>query len=427
MSGVFNKEETGVAFRYNVLNLPDTIQFRNGNQIRNLYDASGKKLGTEYFTQLTNITPLADGQIVAQSYLAGAVDQDGTAYIGNFEYKTLNGNASLTALTRIYNDEGYVESLNSPVYYYYQKDHLGNNREVWLANANTTVQRTQYYPSGLPWASLNGDNPDQQTHKYNGKEFVEMHGYDTYDYGARGYYAAIMRWGAVDPLAEKSRRWSPYNYCLDNPLRYIDPDGRYFWEAKNVREARQEAKATGGEFSKWTGQNGRTYASVDYSKADNYKGDNTVEVKVFNPEGKSIVEKVTGMGKSAQKLVIDNKSEILGFADKMKNMGDNATKAGLGMAAVGACFEGVGAAPGLAVAGTGGVMSKTGEFIEFVTEAITVDFTTDKRTINNAVGTVQDKVIDLVVKDIVPAPSLSIKQSRELLQEILKANKPQNE
>jgi RHS repeat-associated protein len=95
-----------------------------------------------------------------------------------------------------------------------------------LANTKKTVQSTQYYPSGLPWASIASDSTGLQERKYNGKEFVEMHGYDTYDYGARGYYAAMGRFICVDPLAEMDYSVSPYAYCGDNPINRIDPDGR---------------------------------------------------------------------------------------------------------------------------------------------------------------------------------------------------------
>jgi RHS repeat-associated protein len=76
---------------------------------------------------------------------------------------------------------------------------------------------------------LDYDSKDVSTkneHQYNAKEFQEDFGLQWYDYGARFYDQQIGRWQSIDPLSGKRLCWSPYNFCGDDPINHMDPDGR---------------------------------------------------------------------------------------------------------------------------------------------------------------------------------------------------------
>ena len=87
------------------------------------------------------------------------------------------------------------------------------------------VQQEDFYPFGLTFNSYQRENAVPQKYLYNGKENITDLGLNWDDYGARMYMPEIGRWGVIDPDSEKSRRWSPYNYVMNNPMRFIDPDG----------------------------------------------------------------------------------------------------------------------------------------------------------------------------------------------------------
>ena len=215
MTKDLNKGIAGI--EYNSLNLPLNIRHNNGNMEHYTYSAAGTKLCATSRTLSVGVLSPMTGVMQQSSAVS---PRDGeihfTYYCGNVIY---DGN-----VTRILTDEGYVTfNGTTPVYHYYLKDHLGNNRVV-LGQNGAVEQVNHYYPfGGLMGESIGGST---QPYKYNGKELDRTNGLDWCDYGARWYDATRTGWTSVDPLCEKYYYVSPYVYCMNNPTKFIDPDGR---------------------------------------------------------------------------------------------------------------------------------------------------------------------------------------------------------
>ncbi|WP_232764106.1 polymorphic toxin type 8 domain-containing protein, partial [Salegentibacter salinarum] len=208
-----NKGILAGGIKYNHLNLPTEVMFNNSSSqvIKYTYDATGVKLRKEIPGKITD-------------------------YAGNFIYEG-------GTLKFFNHPEGYVSYDGGQFNYVYNYvDHLGNIRLSYTdANQNNTnpvslqiIQEKNYYPFGLTHQGYNTNgsplgNDAAKRYGFGGKELQDenISGsiLDWYDVSARNYDPALGRWMNLDPLAEKMRRHSPYNFGFNNPIYFQDYDG----------------------------------------------------------------------------------------------------------------------------------------------------------------------------------------------------------
>ncbi|WP_282160411.1 RHS repeat domain-containing protein [Ulvibacterium marinum] len=220
-----------------------------------------------------------------------------TDYTGNFVYE--GGN-----LQFLNHPEGYIEPDGSGGYdYIYQcKDHLGNIRLSFADdNGDGSVatseirEENNYYPFGLKHMGYKGVvNGRNHKYGYGGKEEQDELDLAWLDITARNYDPALGRWMNIDPLAEKMRRYSPYNYAFDNPVFYIDPDGMEAYASNGYQKLDyNEARAQGVSS---TGGGG----TVDISNTDS--SGNTIKVSMSSSEAS---EAIMGDTESVDNLNLD--------------------------------------------------------------------------------------------------------------------------
>ncbi len=118
--------------------------------------------------------------------------------------------------------------------YYFHPDHLGTTTFLTDANGDC-YQFFLNLPFGETMAEQKSITQNYATpYKFTGKELDEETG--LYYFGARYYAPRESIWLSTDPLAEKYPSFSPYAYCLNNPIKFVDPDGRApmdHWQLNN--------------------------------------------------------------------------------------------------------------------------------------------------------------------------------------------------
>ena len=237
---------------YDYSGYPTRVQFDNGNVTKYVYTSTGQKLRAVYYTAMPNVRVgmgmdyegiednhlsvdsvdyLLGGTVLCRNGRATQILFDGGYVKVERRMPGLWTNPSLLSLipnVPIITNDSLVLQPNPAdtlrlTFKYFNRDHLGNIREV-IGEDGGVEQVTDYYPFGLPIGDL-GRNSGLQRFKYNGKEFDEMHGLNTYDYGARQYNPVLARWDRMDPLVLLREYISPYNFCQNNPIRRIDRNG----------------------------------------------------------------------------------------------------------------------------------------------------------------------------------------------------------
>ena len=246
----------------------------SGNHLTgNTYDAAGNvtfdcSSGLSYqWNHLNLIENISDNGtcLVNYSYLAdgtklSALDDegDGLLYRGSLIYRKTGDEITLESI--MFEDGRLVPIPDGPVmiddivYSYtpmlHVTDHLGSVRTVVNALTGEITETSDYFPFGMRMDIWGAVADDSNRYRFNGKEDQKGEfGVPTLDYGTRHYSASSARWLSMDPLAEKYYGVSPYAFCNNNPVNFVDPDGASWGKVVKIGNKVRKAVKAGNKVS----------------------------------------------------------------------------------------------------------------------------------------------------------------------------------
>lgn len=192
------------------------------------------------------------------------------------------------------------------------------SRTFTYSNFSLPVGCSTLYPDGY-----NGKRKDNETYGEG----------NAYDYGARMYDSRLGRWFSLDVLQKKYAEHSPYGFCANNPILFVDPDGKkiiIYYKDENGVEQKYEYKpgikpTVNNDFVNqvheavsYVMQNDESNTFTKLSESDrtvNIKFTNSLDAKVANQTNGKITTDAGGKPIDASAEIVWNPSAALENAD----------------------------------------------------------------------------------------------------------------
>ncbi len=196
-------------FTYDYDSENQLIAVRSGGTVivQYQYDGDGRRISKTVNNGEKTYYGYGTGINVLTEFNSQGVPRFDYIYVGNRNISRVN-----------FDSNGAIQSKT-----FYHTDHLGSN--IAITDETSTVVWDQSY---LPFGDFySGTGSIDNTHQYTEKEFEEETG--LYYYGARYYHPGFGRFMSVDQAGgdpTDPQSWNRYSYTLNNPYKYVDPDGR---------------------------------------------------------------------------------------------------------------------------------------------------------------------------------------------------------